>query len=115
MRALVIGLGIDLDFGATASGTAIDMSAQELPFAPGNSAIAVISINNWAEAEAGAKLVLQGSDNAFSGWEDLASAGGGVTGCPVSYTEITIPDWLRWHSAGNTNGDGRGSIYLLQN
>lgn len=115
MRVFEIGVGIDLDFGATASGSAIDMSAQELPFAPGNTVIAVIAINNWAEAEAGAELVLQGSDNAFSGWEDLATAGGGVAGCPQTWTEITVPDWLRWHSAGNTAGDGRGSIYLVQN
>lgn len=114
MRSLVLALGFDLDFPNT-QGAAIDMSGQELPFAPGNSAICVISINNWAEAEAGAKLTVQGSSNAFSGWTDLASAGGGVTGCPVSYTEITIPDWLRVISNGNTAGDGRGSAYLLQN
>jgi len=91
------------------------MTGQELPFTPGNTAIAVISINNWAEGEAVAKLALQGSDNAFSGWEDLAFAGSGASGCPVSYTAVQIPDWLRWHTSGVTASDGRGSIYLLSN
>jgi hypothetical protein len=114
MRTLQLALGVDLDFPNT-NGAAIDMSTQDLPFQPGGSAICVCSVNNWAEAEAVGKLTVQGSDNAFSGWEDLAHAGGGVTGCPVSYTEIVIPDWIRVISNGATAGDGRGSAYLLQN
>jgi hypothetical protein len=115
MQTYEVAKGVDLDFGAAASGSAIDMSTAPLAFQPGASAVAKIAINNWAEGEAGAKLVLQGSDNAFSGWEDLATGGGGVTGCPYTETLIQIPAFLRWHSAGNTAGDGRGSIYLGQN
>jgi hypothetical protein len=114
MRTLLIGTGIDLDFGATAAGDAIDMSAKDFPFQPGGSAIAVLAIQDWAEAESVASvLALQGSDNAFSGWADLAEAN--HTAGPVVMQEITIPDWLRWANQSATAGDGVGSIYLLQN
>ncbi len=115
MQTYEVAKGIDLDFGATASGAAIDMSEQPFPFQPGGNAIAVLSVQSWTEAElVGASLKLQGSDNAFSGWEDLATVGA-LASSPLVMVDITIPAFLRWHNGSLTAGDGRGSISLIQN
>jgi hypothetical protein len=109
-----VAKGVDLDFGGTAAGSAQNMSDAPLPFQPGGSAIAVLSVVQWAEAEAVGELNLQGSDNAFSGWEDLATVAGAANNCPMVMEEIVIPQYLRWSVSTVTAGDGRGSIYLLQ-
>lgn len=112
MRTKQIAKGVNL--GATASGTAVDMTGEDFPFQPGGSAVAVVSLANQTTVGS-STLALQGSDNGTSGWTDLVKAGPGVANGPLVAANITIPAFLRWNSVVGSSGTGRGSIVLYQN
>jgi hypothetical protein len=124
MQTFEIGAGIDLDFGASQPSAVLDMNAggdAPLPFQAGGSAIAVLSVVGWIQAEQnGAFMALQGSDFAtteFATIEDVDGnqvKAGGTTKAPVAMFNITIPPYLRLRNLSLTAGDGYGSAYLLQ-
>lgn len=127
MKKYTLGLGIDLDFGATQPTTIHDMtpgadSPVDIVFQAGASAIAVLSAVGWVQAEQnGMEMELQGSDNPFSGFAALEDVDGntvevgGATNSPVAMFQITIPEYLRLRNTSVTAGDGYGSAYLLSN
>ena len=115
MRLYTVADGIDLDFGGSAAGTAIDTSTLGLPFQPGNTVVACLAIESWAEAAlAAVGMELQGSENETTGFETLLAAGG-LANAPVVMAEIQLPQYIRWAMTSATAGDGRGSINLLSN
>lgn len=125
MNQFKLGLGIDLDFGASQPSTVSDMTAEggnALPFQEGATAVAVLALSGWSQNEDNAtEMTLQGSPNGLSGWEDVldengdAVVVGGATASPWAAYTIQIPAHLRLRNTSVTAGDGYGSAYLLQN
>lgn len=124
MHKFTIGVGIDLDFGASQPSTVLNMQAggdAPLPFQAGGSAIAVLAVGGWVQAEQnGALMALQGSnfeDTEFATLDDVDGdpvEGGGASLSPVAMFDIVIPPYLRLRNLSATAGDGYGSCYLLQ-
>lgn len=125
MQKFEIGVGVDLDFGATQPSDVLDMTPEggnPLPFQDGGSAVAVLSVVGWAQAEQNAvEMELQGSPNGLSGWETVLDDNGDpvqaglAAGSPLAMFNIVIPPYLRLRNLSATAGDGYGSAYLLQN
>lgn len=122
MRTLEIAADVDLDGPGSSQTTAVNLDTNNLhPFCSGATAVVVMAISGWLEAEQdGAVMTLQGRQSDSDSWEDLTDKDGntvqiGGSNQPMRMQEVVLEAQLRVDIESVTAGDGRGSVYLLGN
>lgn len=114
MRALTLYEGEAIVSSTETNETPVDMTSQDLPFAPGNTAVAVFNLR----AAAAATINLQKSDlgSGDTDWTTVASETVmSAETRSVFFDQVQIGQRMRLQTVGATSGAGAVDVVLLGN